>query len=397
MTVESQELCAPSRVIAVAAILALLALAGCSQPPTPAPTDTPLPEPTYAGPNPPTDPRSLSPTSEAPMPRPTSPIKEAPTEYPGQYQAAPHETVFLRSLPAQDLACLPSEILTDSQFWEYMRYVSVYNAPGDNPPEFNCMSDRGKLSTYVMGYFERYEVWPEHSSGLSSASRHCMVEALGRVELPWRDLDDTVLFGASIISVHCLTDEELKAMDLSEHEVDYMRCSIKEWGGPLAMMAAMTGEASDGVKEKAGRVEEVCSDYGESGGQTPTKKTVEESGPSSPVSATTPTPAATPAPAHAPTPIPAATPCPEPSMEGVPEDVDPAWVQDSRMYAEQFCIGLAEAIRRLTLQESIGKLGAALEANEAATLGGLWIQHEPEFRVVVAFTVGQEDGREHGQ
>ena len=61
------------------------------------------------------------------------------------------------------------------------------------------------------------------------------------------------------------------------------------------------------------------------------------------------------------------------------------------MYAVDFGVELPEAIRRLTLQRPIGKLGAALESNEADTLGGFWIQHEPEYRVVVAFT---RDGEE---
>ena len=56
------------------------------------------------------------------------------------------------------------------------------------------------------------------------------------------------------------------------------------------------------------------------------------------------------------------------------------------MYADRFGIDLEEAITRLTLQEPIGVLGAELEAREADTLAGLWIQHEPEYRVVVAFT-----------
>ena len=61
------------------------------------------------------------------------------------------------------------------------------------------------------------------------------------------------------------------------------------------------------------------------------------------------------------------------------------------MYAADFGVELPEAIRRLTLQEPIGKLGATLESNEADTLGGFWIQHEPEYRVVAAFT---RDGEE---
>ncbi len=49
------------------------------------------------------------------------------------------------------------------------------------------------------------------------------------------------------------------------------------------------------------------------------------------------------------------------------------------------------SVRRLQLQESVGKLGAELEANERDTFAGLWIEHEPEYRVVAAFT---RDGEE---
>ena len=59
---------------------------------------------------------------------------------------------------------------------------------------------------------------------------------------------------------------------------------------------------------------------------------------------------------------------------------------DAQHYAEQFGVDLEEAITRLTLQEPIGKMGAAIEANEKDTFAGLWIQHEPDYRVVVAFT-----------
>ena len=61
------------------------------------------------------------------------------------------------------------------------------------------------------------------------------------------------------------------------------------------------------------------------------------------------------------------------------------------MYAADFDVELSEAIKRLTLQGPIGKLGATLESNEADTLGGFWIQHEPEYRVVVAFIKNGEE------
>ena len=77
---------------------------------------------------------------------------------------------------------------------------------------------------------------------------------------------------------------------------------------------------------------------------------------------------------------------PQTASTALPEGVSPALARDAQMYAEQFGVDLSEAITRLTLQEPIGVLGAELEAREADTLAGLWIQNEPEYRVVVAFT-----------
>jgi hypothetical protein len=45
-----------------------------------------------------------------------------------------------------------------------------------------------------------------------------------------------------------------------------------------------------------------------------------------------------------------------------------------------------EAAQRLQFQDGIGDLNAALQANEADTFGGLWIEHEPDYRVVALFT-----------
>ncbi len=60
--------------------------------------------------------------------------------------------------------------------------------------------------------------------------------------------------------------------------------------------------------------------------------------------------------------------------------------EDARMYAAEYGVSGEEALRRLALQERVGDLRAALEANEAATFGDLEILHEPEFRVVAYFT-----------
>lgn len=57
------------------------------------------------------------------------------------------------------------------------------------------------------------------------------------------------------------------------------------------------------------------------------------------------------------------------------------------MYASDYGVTLKEANRRLKLQESyIGELSAKLEANEKDTFAGLWVEHEPEFRIFTRFT-----------
>ena len=72
-------------------------------------------------------------------------------------------------------------------------------------------------------------------------------------------------------------------------------------------------------------------------------------------------------------------------------DVSPEIVEDARDYAEAYGVSLDEAIGILAGQEAIGDLGYALQSSEIATFGGLWIQHEPDYRIVVAFT---RDGEE---
>lgn len=191
-------------------------------------------------------------------------------------------------MSSQDLACVPSHIRTDDQFWKLVGFVFIYDDPDEMPPEFICMSDEGKFLTSVMGYFEQYDVWPEdyerfpkltpeyerYYPKLSPASQQCMLETLRQVEHPERDPDDEdaweifntkILFGLFLIPIHCLTDQELDATDLLERETDRMRCSINEWGGPLAMMAAMFGQSADEVEQrelerKASEVEKICLD-----------------------------------------------------------------------------------------------------------------------------------------
>lgn len=79
--------------------------------------------------------------------------------------------------------------------------------------------------------------------------------------------------------------------------------------------------------------------------------------------------------------------------ETTPEAIDPndPLALDAASYAEEHGISLEEAVARFRLQETMGALGPALEANEAETFAGLWLQHEPEYRLVVAFTENGEE------
>lgn len=60
-------------------------------------------------------------------------------------------------------------------------------------------------------------------------------------------------------------------------------------------------------------------------------------------------------------------------------------------YAKTHGVTTDEALRRFELQDVAGELGAELISKEADTLAGLWIEHTPEFKVVVLFTRDAED------
>jgi hypothetical protein len=68
-----------------------------------------------------------------------------------------------------------------------------------------------------------------------------------------------------------------------------------------------------------------------------------------------------------------------------------AIAKDAHWYAEQFGVSHEEAVRRLRWQGAIGALDSALRS-ERRTFAGLWIEHEPVYHIVVAFTVA--DGAE---
>jgi hypothetical protein len=55
-------------------------------------------------------------------------------------------------------------------------------------------------------------------------------------------------------------------------------------------------------------------------------------------------------------------------------------------YASDQKIDLETASHQLALQGSVGNLGAELSRKESDSYAGLWIQHSPQFRIIVQFT-----------
>lgn len=71
------------------------------------------------------------------------------------------------------------------------------------------------------------------------------------------------------------------------------------------------------------------------------------------------------------------------ALAGGSQDVE---AFESEIYAEHFGVTVDEAVRRFELQDIIGELDAEVTAREAETFAGLWIEHTPEYKVVVLFT-----------
>ena len=65
--------------------------------------------------------------------------------------------------------------------------------------------------------------------------------------------------------------------------------------------------------------------------------------------------------------------------------IDPA-SREAEGYAAHHGVSLEEAQNRFTLQRLAGELNAVLSDREGRTFAGLWIEHTPQFRVVVQFT-----------
>jgi hypothetical protein len=59
---------------------------------------------------------------------------------------------------------------------------------------------------------------------------------------------------------------------------------------------------------------------------------------------------------------------------------------EAALYAEHFGTTIEEAQNRFEIGDAFSGLDTELENKEPETFGGLWIQHEPSFCVVIAFT-----------
>ncbi|MEZ4730071.1 MAG: hypothetical protein R3E79_23315 [Caldilineaceae bacterium] len=69
-----------------------------------------------------------------------------------------------------------------------------------------------------------------------------------------------------------------------------------------------------------------------------------------------------------------------------PTSEETAFLPAAESYVEKYKVSLEEAVNRIKLQTKIGALNAKLEKNESESLAGLWIEHEPDYKVVVQFT-----------
>jgi len=67
-------------------------------------------------------------------------------------------------------------------------------------------------------------------------------------------------------------------------------------------------------------------------------------------------------------------------------EIKKAMLADAETYSSMYGVSIDEATRRLTLQGIVEELNANLVTNENTTFAGLWIQHEPEYRVIARFT-----------
>lgn len=67
-------------------------------------------------------------------------------------------------------------------------------------------------------------------------------------------------------------------------------------------------------------------------------------------------------------------------------DEDIFSLTDAESYAKHNEVGIEEALYRFDIQEAAGELEAKLTENESDAFAGLWLEHKPEFKIVVLFT-----------
>lgn len=79
-----------------------------------------------------------------------------------------------------------------------------------------------------------------------------------------------------------------------------------------------------------------------------------------------------------------------PQLTPTPLDPDDPLVRDAAAFAEQEGLSLEEAVRRLEFQDTIGDIQPALMADLPETYAGLWVEHQPQYRIVIALTEGDE-------
>jgi hypothetical protein len=69
-------------------------------------------------------------------------------------------------------------------------------------------------------------------------------------------------------------------------------------------------------------------------------------------------------------------------------DVEGALQRDSAAFAADQGLALEETMQRLQFQETIGDIQPLLMADLPDTYGGLWVEQQPEYRIVIALTEG---------
>jgi hypothetical protein len=64
---------------------------------------------------------------------------------------------------------------------------------------------------------------------------------------------------------------------------------------------------------------------------------------------------------------------------------------DADIYASNMRVSFEEAVKRFKFQDIAGDLDAELSMNEAETFAGIWLEHVPEFKLIVQFTRNAEE------